>query len=389
MSERESLTLLRAHLAPEGQRTGVMWYAGLDVHQAFSSISIRNGRGVVTARATVPTTASDLRAFFAKVRGRGHVACESGAMASWLVELLTTRFRRVIVTNARANRLLGMGSKHDRLDADRLSELLRVGAVAPVYVGDRHTRELRQAVAHYRRLLADQVTIVQRVRAIFRESGVQVVGKRGCPERVPIRKLPKTASRQIVSAMLRQLATVRKLQKEARAEMISLASQWPDFELLQTIPYVGEVRAAELIAIVDDPWRFKSVRRFWSYAGFAIVQRVSADQGPAEHSSRAVSRRLRRNRACQPRLHRLICEIAMYGTLRSGLYRTVYEKYVESGKRPAVARFVLGRKVAAALLSVWRDGEPFRSDKFLKTIGPRRATESELGSATAVAEARS
>lgn len=281
-----------------------MWYAGLDVHHAATVISVRNSRGAIVRRGTIPTTAAALRRFFASHRGKGMLVCESSAMAPWVVRTLSTRMREVIVGDARKAHLLTSGAKHDRIDADKLSELLRLGAVSAVYVGDDATRELRQLVAHYRRMIGDRTRIIQRLRSTFRECGIRGISKKGDPESVPIRRLPQTRVRHIVHAQLRHLAVATKLKEEARTEMLRVAGARPEFELLQSIPYIGEIRAAELIAIVDDPWRFRSLRRFWSYAGLAVIQRTSSDQTVGDSISTKVSkpRGVRLNRACQPRL---------------------------------------------------------------------------------------
>lgn len=366
MSVDGEATLIRAHPRATTNRIDGMWYAGLDVHQAATVITVRNRKGEILVRGTVATTAAALRHFFASIRGKGRVTCESGPMAPWVAQILATRMREVVVSDARRNSLLAVGAKHDRIDADKLSELLRLGAIHPVYVGDALTRELRQLVAHYRRSIGDRTRIIQRLRSTFRECGIRVATHRGDPSRVPLRRLPRTAIRQVTAAYLRQLAVATEVKEEARATLLRIAASRPEFDLLQSIPFVGPVRAAELIAIVDDPWRFRSVRQFWSYAGLAVVQRMSSDQKTNEGSpsKTAKPRGVRLNRACQPHLRRLLREVAMYGSLRSGPLQRVYNYHIARGKRPAVARIALARKVASALLCIWRHGEPFSERHF-------------------------
>ena len=55
---------------------------------------------------------------------------------------------------------------------------------------------------------------IQRIRSTFRECGIRVIGERGDPARVPLRKLPKTSVRQVVRAQLRQLAVTTELKRE-------------------------------------------------------------------------------------------------------------------------------------------------------------------------------
>lgn len=95
----------------------------LDIHQATLVVSVRDEQGSIVMRATVATEA---KAIVGLVRGFGprvHITFEEGTQAQWLHDLLTKHAERVIVCNTRGRGEIG--NKSDRVDADRLSELLR------------------------------------------------------------------------------------------------------------------------------------------------------------------------------------------------------------------------------------------------------------------------
>jgi transposase len=48
-------------------------------------------------------------------------------------------------------------------------------------------------------------------------------------------------------------------------------------KLLTSIPFLGPIRAALLIARVQTPFRFRGKRQFWAYCGLALETRSSAD----------------------------------------------------------------------------------------------------------------
>ena len=76
-------------------------YLAMDVHQATTVACVRDERGAIIMRATVPTEA---RAILALVRGAGtrvHVAFEEGTQAQWLHDLLQHHAERVVVCNVR------------------------------------------------------------------------------------------------------------------------------------------------------------------------------------------------------------------------------------------------------------------------------------------------
>jgi hypothetical protein len=108
-------------------------YLALDVHQATTVTTVRTENGSILMRATVATEA---RAIVALVRGLGpgvHVVFEEGTQAQWLHDLLLPLAARVVVCNVREKS--ETSNKSDRIDADWLSEQLRLGALKSVYHG--------------------------------------------------------------------------------------------------------------------------------------------------------------------------------------------------------------------------------------------------------------
>ena len=337
-----------------------MWYVGLDVHVDTTAVSIRNARGVVVRRAVVPTSRTALREALRLARGRTRVICESGPLAWWVRDALETRLRDVVVCDRRRTRLSASGNKSDRIDADRLAELLHRGRLYLVHVPRGDAALLRRYALHYARMLQDRSRIIQRLRSLYFECAIRVRTHRSTPHRVPLRRLVSPGGKYIASAYLRQLEVSTDLVAEARAELLMLAKRSPAFELLQSIPYVGEIRAAEILAIAGDPQRFRSLRAFWAYGGLGLVQRTSAEHrvesGKIVREERSRGIRLR---VGHPLLKRVLRDIALHAAIGRGQFANVFQAHVARGKAPAVARIALARKIAAIILAVWRSGVPY------------------------------
>lgn len=346
-----------------------MWYIGLDVHVDATAVCVRSAKGGVVRREVVATTRSALRHAMRGIRGKSRVICESGPLAPWVRDTLETRFREVVVCDRRRTRLNASGAKSDRIDADKLSEILRAGAIHSVHVPRGDQAVLRQFARHYVRMLRERSRVIQRLRSLFIESGVRVTSPRGRPDRVPLRLLTRRSARYLAEAYLRQLAISTELVEEARRILLEMASASPAFVLLQTIPYVGEMRAAELLAFVGDAGRFGSRRTFWAYVGLGVVQKVSAehrvDGGRVVRNDRRRGIRLSRNG--HPLLKKLFRDAALHASIGRGVFRKVYDAHVARGLEPAVARVALARKIASVVLAVWRSGVAF--DASLLSIG--------------------
>ena len=119
-------------------------YIGMDVHQATISIAVADSTGKVVIDSVIETKAATILAFVQGLGGSSWVAFEEGTNAAWLYDLLKPHVAQVIVCDPRKNALLKAGNKNDRVDARKLSELLRAGLLSPVYHGECGVCTLRE-----------------------------------------------------------------------------------------------------------------------------------------------------------------------------------------------------------------------------------------------------
>jgi hypothetical protein len=96
-------------------------------------VSVRDEQGSIVMRATVATEAKAIVGLMQGLGSRVHVVFEEGTQAQWLHDVLKSHTERVVVCNIRGR--AETGNKSDRLDADRLSELLRLRSLKAVYHG--------------------------------------------------------------------------------------------------------------------------------------------------------------------------------------------------------------------------------------------------------------
>jgi hypothetical protein len=92
----------------------------------------------------IETKAATVLEFIQGLRGSLWVTFEEGTSAAWLYGLLKPHVAKVIVCDPRKNALLKAGNKNDRVDARKLSDLLRAGLLTPVYHGEPGVRTLRE-----------------------------------------------------------------------------------------------------------------------------------------------------------------------------------------------------------------------------------------------------
>jgi len=151
-------------------------YVALDVHQATTVASVREGRGRVIARAVLPTEGAALLEFFGGMRGSIQVAFEEGTQAQWLHELLAPRVDRVVVCDRRGQ--ARRGNKGDQVDADELSGELWRGGLRAVYHGSGRWTALKELTRTYQNLVEDSTRVMLRLKALFRARGIRAPGQR-------------------------------------------------------------------------------------------------------------------------------------------------------------------------------------------------------------------
>jgi len=272
------------------------------------------------------------------------------------------------------------GAKSDRVDADRLSELSRGGQIHVVHVPRGDDALLRRCAIHYVRMQRERARIIQRLRSLFYECGIRVQTHRSAPHRVPLSRLTAPGAKYVARNYLRQLEVATQLVEDSREMLLARAEQSAHFYLLQSVPYVGQIRASQILAIVGSPHRFRSLRSFWAYAGLGVVQKVSSEHrvenGKAvrEQHSRGI-----RLRVGHPLLKRVLRDAALQASRGRGHFREVFEGHMARGKAPTIARIALARKIAAVLLAVWRSGQPFSEEILIvktRSRGEHQASKS-------------
>lgn len=342
-------------------------YLALDVHQATSVATVRDAGGAIRMRATVPTEA---KAIVGLVKGIGpavHVAFEEGTHAQWLHDLLQGHAERVVVCNVRGRS--ETSNKSDRIDADWLSEQLRLNALRSVHHGSAGVATLKQLVRCYTNLVDDATRVMLRVKAIYRGRAVSTAGKavyRPSQRKAWLAKLEERGARARAASLLEQLDTLLILRTRARAAMIAEARKQSGWKILRSIPFLGPIRAAQLLAVIGTPHRFRTKRQLWPYAGLSVVTRSTADQ-------EIVGGKLRRRkrapltRGLNPNHNRVLKNVfkgaANAAATKAGPLKEAYDRCVAGGVREEMARLTLARKIASIVLRLWKKGELWDSTK--------------------------
>lgn len=339
-------------------------YVAMDVHKASVAIGVRDDEGKYIMESIVETKAITLLEFVKGLSGTIHLTLEEGTHSAWLYDLLKPHVAECVVCNPRTNQLLKDGNKSDRIDVRKLSQLLQAGMLRPVYHGDHGTRVLKELVHGYESLVRDRTRVKNRLKAIYRGRGISCAGEAVYNLQQGQRWLAQLSERgaqQRALGLYRQLESLKAMVSAAQRQMLAESRKHKAAAILRSLSTLGPISVAMIIATCDTPHRFRSKRQFWTYCGFAVVTRSSAD-----HYFEAGELRQRRkpaltrglNRNYNRRLKLVFKGAATRGSCR-GPFKPVYEQLLAKGLKPDLAKLTLARRISAIALAMWKKGERF------------------------------
>src|SRR3977135_2573044 len=143
-------------------------YIGLDVHQATISATVLDSTGKLVMEPILETKAATSLQRIHGVRGSLHVTFEEGTCAAWLYALLKPHVTQVLVCDPRKNALLKVGNKSDRIDARKLSELLRSNLLSSIFHEDTGLRAVKELARSYLTMTKDLTRVMVRLKALYR-----------------------------------------------------------------------------------------------------------------------------------------------------------------------------------------------------------------------------
>jgi transposase len=347
-------------------------YIGMDVHKEAISIAVMNSSGRIVMESIIETKAATILQFIDGLRGSLEVTFEEGTWAAWLYNLLRPDVAKVIVCNPRKNALLKSGNKSDRIDARKLAELLRNGSLSAVYHGENGLRKLQELSRSYLTVSKDLTRVMNRLKALYHSWGIACSGTKVYAPRHRsewLSKITEAGVRCRAEFLYQQLDGLQALRQSVRRNLLAESRKHSVSKLLRRIPSIGPIRAAQLIALIQTPDRFRTKRQLWAYSGLAIETHSSGEyryvNGQLQRAQKPVSLRgLNKNHNHD--LKWIFKSAAVRASSCPGPLHEFYEGLLARGMKPALARLTVARKMATITWIVWKKGAHFDAEH-LKT----------------------
>jgi transposase len=269
------------------------YYLGLDVHKVRTQYCLMDPAGEILAEGSMPT--EDVATI---VPADCAVVLE--ATGSWHHTYDALRACAASVKLAHPSHVKAIASarvKTDKIDARILAHLLRTDLVPEAWAPPAEVRELRDLVRLRWRFVGQRTTAKNRIsnllaRQCLRYPGTDLFGRAGRAWLAELDLDPHT--RTLIELLL---ATIDEADAHVRALTALLRERLrgaPELQLLETIPGVGFLTAATLVAEIGDWRRFARAEKVSAYFGLVPRVRASADVAHYGRITRAGSPHARR-----------------------------------------------------------------------------------------------
>ena len=270
----------------------VMWYIGADLHKEQVTFVVMDRHGDILLKRRVPCKCSHrVREFFADIKTPFQLAVEAVGFYHWFYDLAQPYAEKIFLANAAEVRHRSVCQpKTDYRDATRLAELLRLGLFEKdhhlrAYVPSLDLRSLRHQTRRRNKLMRQLVNLKNAFRKFILQCNL------GGPEKlnsITAGRWMKTYEDKLPDYLADTLWEIvdtmailerQQVSRERRiAKQVTELEAWERiYQILTSLPGVGDITAWTLIAEIGDFTRFDHPEEIVNYVGLDPRVFQSAD----------------------------------------------------------------------------------------------------------------
>jgi transposase len=342
-----------------------MNHIGMDSHIATLEFAVVNEAGRLVKADKVVTSVNGFIGFVRTVPRPRTIYMEEGILAAWALETCVRFGEKLVITDPKKNHWISSsGQKDDPIDALKLAQLGRGGYIKEIHhpVGQR--RRFRELMIAYHDAVKGTTRIKNKIKARFRQNGIQCTGttvySETYREEWKAKLAQETTSLLILDGLWRQLEQSEQTEKDLLAAARAQAKNYPEIKHFQALPGIGFISAATISAILETPYRFADKKKVWMYAGLGIMRRSSAGKVYSEKLSTDYNRLLKYT-------VKQAAESAIQAK-DSPFQRKYLDMTLIHGIAPHRAKLTIARDMLATMWAMWRKEEKYNPEIREKTI---------------------
>lgn len=254
--------------------------------------------------------------------------------------------------------------KTDRDDALKLARLAALDQLNPVHMPSAAMRQWRRLVESRAALVAEQTRCKNRIRALLLTVDRRLPsGKSGWTQKAlaSLREFARPLAdcsstdlwRGLLHLELERLELIDTQVQAYDAKLVHWAQSDRRVRVVTTIPGVGPITAATIVAVLDDPQRFASRRQVAAYAGLT----------PRRYQSGAMDRSGRISKRGNATLRHALNQAAWAAVRYNPAFRAFYLRLSAGGRKGRRKRAIVAlmHKLLVTAWAMMRKNEAYRA----------------------------
>jgi len=273
----------------------IKFYIGLDVHKTITAYHIRTAESDTVIEGTCSSKPLDVWCVIGPYAHSCKIAMECNIEIYPIYYFLKEKDLNPMVGNTiQLRTLIG---KNDKMDARRISDMIRLGTFPLAFIPEGNVKELRGIVKSRHSLLVENRRVQNQIKAFTRKYGLVIPNSKGLSAKT-LSSLHQLLSCKYeyrdLSIALERYNFNSKLLEKATDRMIGFAkSKFPkEYNVLIEMKGIGPVITSYLISEICPIIRFKSKKKLRRYAGVIPCSQQSAGKTYATFLPKTSSRSL-------------------------------------------------------------------------------------------------
>jgi transposase len=335
------------------EETEMKRYGGIDLHSNNCVIELldENDRSVFQQRMgnDLPRILSKLAPWQSAIQG---VAVESTFNWYWLVDgLMDAGYRVHLVNTAAIKKYEGLKYTDDHWDSRWLAHLLRLGILPEGYIYPREERAVRDLLRKRGQLVQQRTSNILSIgNLVSRNTGGSMSGNR--IKKLRLEDVEELFTDQSIAlAVKSNLVVMQALQEQVKLLESAVKVQVklkPSYEILLSVPGIGEILGLTIMLETGDIRRFAKVGQYASYCRCVGSTWISNGKQKGKGNSKNGNKYLAW----------AFVEAANFAIRYNDRIKGYYQRKAAK-TNPVVAKKTIAHKLARACFYMMRDQKPF------------------------------
>jgi transposase len=337
------------------------YFCGIDLHARSMFVTVMNKAGEVLFRRDMPNDFKVFLKYMQPYLGSLAVGVESTYNWYWLADGCRQAKIPFYLGHALYMKAITGGKKkNDRIDSKTIADLMRSNMFPMAYAYPKEMRATRDLLRRRRRLVNLRAEAYTHIQLIFAQQGILDIDaddvKRKKTRHTLVEKFAQPDLKMTIESDLNVVEAfdpiIAKLERQIRAQ--AKHHDRKAFELLQTVPGIGEMLALTILYEMHSVARFESPQQFSSYGRVVKCERTSGGKITGGGNQKIGN----------PCLKWALGEIIIHAKAFSPRIKRYYEQLqAKFGKR---AKSIIAHQFAIAIYYMLKNGKVFDEVRFVQ-----------------------